>query len=442
MISDLAKPKKILVISQYWRPENGVPQRRWWWFSNILINAGFEIVAVVPPPHYDTKVPIRKWVSQVFDPKSGEDQQAPGVQVLRTRFFPGGNSITRKSLNQSSVAVSQLLTLVKMRVKSGWKPDVIVGTVPALPTACVTQCAAKIFNVPYVVDLRDAWPDLLNESGEWNKSLGRPSLRQRILSKGPLQLVKRIVRVLLKAALANADAVIVTSGAHREKLVSDLEKWKPGEVPRVETVRNVFPVEIEAGENKPSRSLKRNDLSINVLYAGTLGRAQDLENALRAGKLAARQGVRVRFRFVGAGAAKRELRDMARDFKIECSFEARKPSESLGEYYRWADTALVHLADWPSLTLSIPSKTYELMDLGIHITGVLRGEAALLIRRLNAGHTVEPGSPEQLANLWVSLARHPDMLEIGDAGRTWVKNQRDTVAPRDLVSLMEAVGRR
>lgn len=38
----------LLVLSQFWYPENGVPQRRWTWLSNIFSEIGGDISVVAP----------------------------------------------------------------------------------------------------------------------------------------------------------------------------------------------------------------------------------------------------------------------------------------------------------------------------------------------------------------------------------------------------------
>ena len=428
---------QILVISQYWEPENGVPQRRWAWFSDILETAGHKVIALVPPPHYETKIPLSAWVTQTLALRRGAVKQFDSG-VVRTHFFPGGTSLIRKSLNQATVALSQVASIIRLRKDIRLAPQLIIGTVPALPTAFVTLAASRLLNVPFVIDLRDAWPELLDESRRWNESVGQLSLRHRILQAGPLQLVKAIVRRTLKQALMQASAVIVTTEAHREQLLRNLQTWDSHKSHQVVVIRNVFPVPVEAVAKGPLK-IDAHPLALNVLYAGTLGRAQDLENALKAAHLANKQGVRIKFTFVGAGAAKAKLKDTARSMNLDARFDPRSPSESLGAYYDWADTALVHLADWPALSLSVPSKTYELMELGIHITGVVKGEAARLISVYGAGHVVAPGEPSQLADLWVSLARNPATLKVSASASKWVKKERMADSPTKLRNVVESV---
>ena len=112
------------------------------------------------------------------------------------------------------------------------------------------------------------------------------------------------------------------------------------------------------------------------------------------------------------------------------------------ESYRWADTALVHLTNWDSLEVAVPSKTYELMANQIHISGVVAGETARLIETLHAGDVVPPEDPRALADLWVALAREPKRLDISDQGKTWVEYQREEVAPAAFLNLVEQVGDR
>lgn len=179
---------------------------------------------------------------------------------------------------------------------------------------------------------------------------------------------------------------------------------------------------------------------LNVLYAGTLGRAQKLGNALEAVKIAAERGVRVNLRLVGAGVARDELLRKITEERITAEVHGRVPAQDLRDHYDWADTALVHLTDWEPLERAIPSKTYELMASGIHITGVVGGETADLITDLGGGHVVQPEDPEALAALWVDLATNRGRLTVSEEGQKWVKEQRDQEVPRALFEFLDRIG--
>ncbi len=418
---------RVLVLSHYWYPENGVPQRRWTWITGVLQNAGHEVTVIAPPPHYKRSISLREWLrtggfTRTLDAESGFH----GETVLRSSYFPSGRSLTRRIFNQAWSAVGMVSAVQKLSGSSrSYRPDIIVGTVPALPTAAVTYLAAKKFSVPYVIDLRDAWPALFKESSSWNTGTGAPSLRERLLKRGPFQILVFITESMIEWVLGHASGIITTS-SELESAVAMQHR-----VPTA-TVRNVFPSPPYVRNKRAVRGGQ-----LHVLYAGTLGRAQKLENALVAAKIAQDMGVHVKLRFVGDGATWNALTERAGELGVDLVLEHQLDPEALNGCYDWADTALVHLTDWDSLKVAIPSKTYELMTNGIHISGVVRGETAELIRRLDAGDVVEPNDPYALAQLWVDLARDRSRLEVGDKGKGWVETQRLNDAPRALIGLLE-----
>lgn len=420
---------RILVLSHYWYPENGVPQRRWTWLTEILHSAGHEVSVVAPPPHYKRTISVGEWLTTGGLTPSLEAESGPsGETIFRSSYFPSGNSLTQRIFNQAWSAAGMISALFKISHRSRrYHPDIVIGTVPALPTAAVTFVAAKRFSVPYVVDLRDAWPALFKESGSWNAGTGAPSLRERLLKRGPFQLLVFCTEAMIECVLGRASGIITTS-AELESVVS-----KQHLVPTA-TVRNVFPSPAYLRRKKESRPGQ-----LNVLYAGTLGRAQRLENALLAAKIAQKSGVQVNLRFVGDGATWDALVERADELEIDLQLEHQLSPEALRICYDWADTALVHLTGWESLTAAVPSKTYELMANSIHISGVVRGEAAQLIEELQAGDVVAPNDPFALAQLWVDLAGDRSGLEVSDKGKHWVEEQRQSVAPNSLLSLLEYV---
>lgn len=420
---------RILVLSQYWYPENGVPQRRWTWITQILQDAGHEVTVIAPPPHYKRSISLREWakggglatVAQV-------DSGLNGETIFRSSYFPSGKSLTKRIFNQAWSAAGMVVALYKFSdLMPDYHPDIVIGTVPALPTAAVSYVAARKLKVPYVIDLRDAWPALFKESSNWNEGTGTPSLRERVLKRGPFQLLVFFTKTMIEGVLGRASGIITTS-SELETAVSAQHQ-----VPTA-TVRNVFPSPVYV---RGKKTVLQGQL--NVLYAGTLGRAQRLENALLAAKIARDMGVQVNLRFVGDGATWDALTNRAEELKVDLQLEHQLSPEALNSRYDWADTALVHLTDWESLKVAVPSKTYELMSNGIHISGVVRGETARLIAELEAGDVVAPNDPFGLAQLWVDLAGDRSRLDVSDRGRKWVEKQRENDAPLALIGFLEEV---
>ena len=149
---------KILILSQYWAPENGVPQRRWSWLSQMLVEQGHQITVIAPPPHYDRKISPAEWVCKFAAGGFNEEEIGDtGELILRSPFLPAGNSLTARALNQAFVGVGAVFRVLwRTGSLKGYKPDVIIGTVPAIPismvvwlvSSCIDGHISSIFGTP------------------------------------------------------------------------------------------------------------------------------------------------------------------------------------------------------------------------------------------------------------------------------------------------------
>ncbi|MCQ2000404.1 glycosyltransferase family protein [Arthrobacter zhaoxinii] len=125
---------------------------------------------------------------------------------------------------------------------------------------------------------------------------------------------------------------------------------------------------------------------LNVLYLGNHGESQRLDLVIQAAALSRDY---VRLTMVGHGVQRRQLRN-----------------------------------DWQSFDITIPSKTYEILAVGRHVTAVLRGEARRVIEESGAGDVVA-ADPEAIAALWKDLHADRSRLVAGTSGRQWLEAHAD-----------------
>lgn len=423
---------KILVLSQYWYPENGVPQRRWTWLTSLLKQLGHEVRVVAPYPHYRVKESQRS--SKEF--QADQLSHGPnGELIARCGFLDSGSSLSGRILGQAYIALSMITTAWRRKGPlDGFSPDLIIGTVPALPTAWVTEMVARGLKAPYVIDLRDSWPDLLTEHDRWNDGTGKTSMREKLLKRGPFQVLAAIVERVMLRSYRNSAGMITTSNLLREQLSSNPRVVPPNAEKPMETIFNVF----------PSETVRKNYTvspggEINVMYAGTIGRAQMLSNAVEAVALAGENGTKVNLRLIGSGVAVDALKDLAEELNVDVEFIENVKASELGEHYEWADSALVHLANWGPLDSAIPSKTFELMQNRIHISGSIAGESAELIEALGAGDVVYPDDPKALAEMWQRLAANKELLQMGSDALAWVAEERGKRTIEKLSRLLDQI---
>jgi glycosyltransferase involved in cell wall biosynthesis len=221
----------------------------------------------------------------------------------------------------------------------------------------------------------------------------------------------RAISSLVSAGQRRADLVVTTSARFTDILTDR-------GVPQVVTIRNgVHTSEVPASPVPP---IVRDRLE--VLYLGTVGRSQGLVGAVEA---AARLGDRVRLTVVGEGADRHEVAAAADRLGAPVRLLPPAFGPKLWQAYAEADTCLVSLQDWPSFTFTVPSKTYELLATGRHVSGAVAGEAAEIVTESGGGDVVPPGDPAALAALWSGLAADRSRLDVGPGPRKWVAAHAD-----------------
>lgn len=413
---------------------NGVPQRRWAWLTEILRDLGHEVIVITPQPvRVKPVVGEHGFMDVLLKLKTSEVEIGPsGETIIRCGSSCSAASLTARVLNQVLVAASGVVQ-GHSYFRDEVKPDLIIGTVPALPTAAVTSVLAYLLKVPYMIDLRDAWPDLVGYVRQWNVAVGKRSIREKLLINGPINLISPIVSLGLNGILKHARFVSVTSDDLGDVLARRFEKEKNR---NVVLIRNVFPTEVK---QKPRKDTLGEVGELNLLYAGTIGRAQNLQNLIKAIELTQASGVQINLRIIGDGVAKDSLLEEARSRNVDFEYLPRMKAAELDTQYAWADSALVHLTDWEPLERTVPSKTYELIQMRIHITGVVAGETARIITSLNTGHTVSPERPKALAELLVSLANDPALREVSDEGAKWVLREQKIVTSEKIKLILDTL---
>src|SRR5699024_5933344 len=287
--------------------------------------------------------------------------------------------------------------------------DIVVATVPALPNLVAGRVIAWVKRVPFVVEMRDAWPDLIFESETGGKVFG--TLVAEAITR--IQRSSNQLVAVLWLCVANIEP------------------------------RNMPPLEVIFNSRKtdnipllPARD--RNAGELNVLYLGNHGESQQLELLIKAAKIARAENPNIRVRFVGDGTQKPALLNL--NESLDNPVEMLEPTfghETI-EQYQWADTCMVSLrSDWASFAHTVPSKTYELLSYGKHITGIVCGEAAEILRE-SGTHAVVQDNLQSLANTWLELAQDPYSTPAQEAGPTWVaEHASDTAQIMKLDSVLK-----
>lgn len=370
---------RVLLLTHSYAPEVSPPQRRWDSFVHVMRQAGWDVTVVTPR----ACKPSARHESARELPFS-----VIGAHGEAIRSYPSIGKPVHIPGKIIKHALDGALMLPRALFQA--KPTVVVATVPALPTMFIGFIVSKLLRRPLIIEMRDAWPDLIADSR---------ILRWRWLTACAHKAVRTVQR--------RATLVVTVTDGFASVLAKD-------GVQSVQTIHNG----ISTRSFEPLPTKQRDSTGkLNVLYLGNLGESQGLESVIKAAAMAADS---VQVRIVGSGTARERLTRYASAIGAAIDFQEPARGEALRAHYLWADTCVVSLRDdWQSFNHTIPSKIYELLALGKHVTGIVKGEAANIVTSAAAGDIVDH-DPENIAALWQQLAVHRERLEVGTSGRDWV----------------------
>ncbi|WP_308292034.1 glycosyltransferase family 4 protein [Paenarthrobacter sp. A20] len=382
-----ALPMRLMLLTHSYWPEHSPPQRRWMSLTREFRRAGWDVDVVAPVAHYPNG-------------RRNLPRREAGIAFSHQRG-PHGETIRRvpylRHLGTSSLArfIDQLFSAV-MSVPAGLggkKPDAILATAPSLPTLATGYILSKFRRVPFIVEMRDAWPDLARDA--------------RMVQGSVKSLVERVVEYVQQ----RADLVVTVTEGFADTL-------RDRGLKNVVTVSNGLDLNSIPLLEPPATHRD----TFHALYLGNHGKSQRLDILIRASALL---GDAFHLTLVGHGTSRPQLVKLARELNAPVTFFPSLQGPEVVEKYRAADTCIVSLRDdWKSFETTVPSKTYEVLAIGRHVTAIVRGEAERIILEAGGGDVV-PANPEAVAQLWRELAADRSRLASGASGREWVRDNAD-----------------
>ena len=98
------------------------------------------------------------------------------------------------------------------------------------------------------------------------------------------------------------------------------------------------------------------------------------------------------------------------------------------------------LADVPSFERTVPSKLVSVMARRVHVTGVLAGEAAQMLRASKGGSVSRPGDTDELRRLLITLRDDPHSTVVDERSLEWLRDHASPQAAADTyLDLLEEV---
>lgn len=400
---------KLAILTQYYHPEIGAPQRRLANLARHFVDAGHEVDILTAMPNYP--------LGRIHDGYGGMTSREliEGARVLRTFIFPTQKTDYPHRLANYFSFVLSSATIGAARLT---RPDYLMVESPPLFLGLSGVWLSRLKGTRLIFNVSDLWPET--------------AVRLGVVREG--SALHRVSTRLEGFCYRHSWMV---AGQSREIVASIALRF-----PHCRTYHLSNGVDcggFGADRATPeARALLGAGTGCIALYAGLHGIAQGLPQLLAAAD-ALRGECGPELVFVGDGPVKAELVDDARARALSrVRFLDARPAAQLPPLLAAADILVVPLG--LEIPGAVPSKLYEAMASGRPVVLVATGEAASIVRDNRAGIVVAPGDIAGIAEALRTLRDHPELrAELGANGRKAAELHFDrTEIARRFIAMLES----
>jgi colanic acid biosynthesis glycosyl transferase WcaI len=362
-----------------------------------LVKRGHEVRVVTGMPNYPQRQIYPEYKGKLFC-----TEERNGVIIQRSCVWvrPKPGLVSRMLLDGSFVASSVFQAL------KGWRPDVILLTVPPLPIAIPASLLGMLYSCPVVLNLQDILPDAAVHVG---------------LLKNKLAI--HVFEALEKYAYRTAHTIsVITDGFTENLLNKGVSAQKIKCIPNWVDVKFIRPLPKADNLFRQVHHLKDKFV---VMYSGNIALTQGLQTVIHAADRL-RHVPDIVFVIVGEAKALDALWQLCVEHQLEnVLLLPFQPREQLPEMLAAADVGLV-MQKHNVVAFNMPSKIQVLLASGRPVIASVpaNGTAARAIRQSGGGVVVEPEDPDVLATAIVDLYENPAKVEMfAQQGRRYAVSQ-------------------
>lgn len=358
-----------------------------------LIERGHRLHIVTALPWYRHHSLEPGWEGQLW-----RDERTQWGRITRIHPFPADKS----DLVRRALAFGGFTFLAAVLASVGERPDVVLAMSPPLTLGPAGWLVARRFDVPFVFNIQDVFPDVAVELGMLTDA--RVIAASRWVERFSYR--RADVVTVLSDDLADNVGAKIGAGTAKVRVIPnfvDTDRIKPAE--RENSYRREYDL---VGKRV-------------VMYAGNVGLSQSLDLVLDAARAFVDEPDVV-FVVNGGGVARDDL--VARAAGMDnVRFVDMQPRERLPEVLAAADVHVVPLKVGLARS-SVPSKLYSILAAGRPVVASVDPgtEVDKTIQRARAGLSVPPGNPEAFVGALDEVLASPERaVEMGMSGRRFVE---------------------
>ena len=373
---------KVVYIHQYFvLPEHSGATRSYW-SAKELIRRGHQVV-MITSTNRDMPDAGRKIIDgiDVEYIKNAYDNTMTPVQKIKSfiRFMVNATKAAKKEKNV----------------------DIVFATSTPLTIGGIALWLRAFYNMHYVFEVRDLWPEFPIEIG---------AIRNPLLIK--------LLKLFEKSIYKKSEHVVTLSPGMQDGVIAVGTPWeKTSMIPNMSKPDLYFP-------HKPDMYMVEKyklDLNkFNVIHFGSMGVANGLKYIVDTAAILKNKGINdVCFWFAGSGATKAPLEKRCDNEGLDnVKFLGHFNLKDMAEIVNCSDISITTFLNLPILKTNSPNKLFDSLSAGKPIIVNSAGWTKDMVEKNDCGFYVDPENPQELAEKLIEVKDNRQLLE------RWGKNAR------------------
>jgi glycosyltransferase involved in cell wall biosynthesis len=303
------------------------------------------------------------------------------------------------------------------------KPDVVFATHTPLTIGLAGADLGRYFNVPFIFEVRDLWPEALVNVGALKNPLAIWWLQR-----------------MAKKIYAEAKHIVALSPGMKEGIIrAGVPAEKVTVIPNASDI-DLFHPELDGSDARARLGLGN---KFAAIYFGAMGMANGLEYVIEAARiLAERDKDNIILVLHGGGGKRAELQEMARRYGlINVIFSDLVPDKAeVARIVAGCQACMIIYRAAKEHTWS-PNKMFDALAAGKPVLINVPGWLGETIESNNCGRCLDSRHPDALADALEELAANPELCrQMGKNARALAEREfaRDKLAERIEKILLEA----
>ena len=375
---------KILFLTDNFPPEVNAPASRTYEHCKEWVSQGVDVTVITCVPNFPFGKTYTGYKNKLYQEEVIDD-----IKVVRvwTYMVPNTGFFLRTLDFISFSIMSFFVGLFK-------SADIVMATSPQFFTALSGRALSVMKRKPYVLEIRDLWPEQLLSFGKVKKNLlikyfEWEEIRCYRKARLIVSVTESYVNKISERGIDSKKIIIIKNGV-------DKNKFKP----------------IRKDQDLLSK-YNLNDKFI-VGFIGTHGMSQNLSfiiDCIASFNSNAKYHNDIHFLFIGEGADKKTImRKAVKNQIFNITFVDQVSKEEMPNHISLLDISLVPLRRSNLYLSVIPSKIFELAAMNIPILLGVNGEARNLIEKYNCGLFYEPENKNSFLSGLTKMVYNKNML--------------------------------